>query len=343
MKTMGILMSVIAAAGLQAADLDGKKVCECPWVENPPEGVWAWAQSERVATGKGRESRFVPYNSEAAKGLILDATALREVYAGPANAAGFETSFYTIYDERGWFIYIQCQDPDVQKLKDDGKDIALEVFFTPGMQEVPYYQIMVAQLPGKVEFVDWGMPHRNYRSLKGYARVESLPIKGGVATCIFIPWEAFYDRLPLNGESWRFSLMRWKPSVTWGGNVHDTGNFGLVRFEKPLPAVREAIEKRVVRSAWGRFQRSAARQTAVWSDAKVGDPEFSNGVLKPAIEQETAFGAALGKPEASWDAVAVKRGWARLQDWMEFDYKVAELRTDFLMDKRFKESNVPQK
>lgn len=340
MKTMGILMALVVAVGLRAADLDGKKVCDCPWIEDPPEGVWAWAHSERVAKGQGKESRFVPYNSEAAKGLVLDANVARDVPAAPSSAPGSESSFYTVCDDRGWFVYVQCMEPDIQKLRDEGKDVALEIFFAPGMQEVPYYQLMVAQLQGTARFVDWGMPHRGYRSLKDRVRVESLPVKGGAGTFLFLPWEALYDRLPLDGGTWRFTVIRWKPAMTWGGNVHDTGNFGLVRFPKPTPAVREAVERRVLRAAWGRFRREAAKQASLWNDAKVGDPEFFEAALKPVVERETAFAKELGDPDA-WDAATVKKGWSHLRDWMEFGYVVSDLRREHLLARRFREAGLP--
>ena len=42
----------------------------------------------------------------------------------------------------------------------------------------------------------------------------------------------------------------------------------------------------------------------------------------------------MGKPDG-WNAETVKKGRAVLGDWMEFQYKVAELRTEYLIDKRF--------
>ena len=327
-KILLSILSAVIAFSVHADDIEGKKIYACRYLQNPPYGVTAWSQSTMVETGKGKESRLVPYNSAAAKGLILDATALREIYSAPA-AAGRETSFYMVYDERGWYIYIQCDEPQVQKLVDEGKEVALEIFFSPGLGDVPYYQLIVSQRAGKVDYYDWAMPHRHYRSLKNHGRVESLQLESGFATFLFLPWESLYDRLPLDGEYWRFSFMRWNPAMTWGGSVHDSGNFGLVKFERPGAAVSAAIKKKMLRTAWFKFQRTAAKNSAYWSDEKLGDLPFYDHILKPVIDAYTALGESLGSPD-SWDAGAVEKARLMLGDWMEFSYKTSELRADYL-------------
>lgn len=39
-----------------------------------------------------------------------------------------------------------------------------------------------------------------------------------------------------------------------------------------------------------------------------------------------------------WDGDTIEKGQAFLAEWMEFKYRVAELRTEYLMDKRFSDS-----
>ena len=332
-EILSMVALVVALGTVGAGEVHSRKVYECRYMANAPYGVTAWSQSEMVKTGAGKESRFVPYNSAAAQGLILDATTDRDVSADP-KLKGHETSFYMAYDSKGWYIYIHCQEPQIQTFIDERKDVALEIFFSPGLESVPYYQMIVKQLTSEVTHYDWGMPHRHYRSLKGSVRTESLPLDTGFATFIFVPWASLYDRLPLDGERWRFSLMRWGPSVTWGGKVHDTGNFGLVHFQPPTPSQRVEIEKRILRTAWFKFRAVAKKTAAFWSDEELGDLDFYSKTLKPVIDQYTALGESLGEPDG-WDADTVKKGHAALGDWMEFTYKVAELRTEYLMNKRF--------
>lgn len=333
---LSILVLGAALGSVGAAEKPRRKVYECRYMESPPYGVAAWSQSKMVKMGIGKESRFVPYNSAAAKGLILDATVSREVKSDP-KLKGRETSFYMVYDSKGWYIYIHCAEPQIQKYVDDRKDVALELFFAPGLENVPYYQMIVRQLAGKVTHYDWAMPHRYYRSLRDSVRVESRAIRTGFATFLFIPWDRLYDRLALTDENWRFSLMRWGPSMTWGGKVHDTGNFGLVHFRAPTAKQRLEIEKRILRTAWFSFQAVARKMATFWSDEKIGDLDFYDGTLKPVIDRYTALGKKMGPPDG-WDADTVRKGQKALGDWMEFTYKVAELRTEYLMNKRFKDS-----
>ncbi|MCA9133205.1 MAG: hypothetical protein KDA45_08620 [Planctomycetales bacterium] len=327
-----MLLSSLGAT-LQADERPSKKVYECRYMEDAPYGVTAWEASEMVKSGSGKESRFVPYNSAAAQGLILDATADRDV-SGDPELQDHETSFYMVYNSKGWYIYIHCQEPEIESFVDERKEISLELYFSPGLSRVPYYQMMVRQLSGQVHHYDWGMPHRHFRSLSDSIKVESLPLETGVGTAIFVPWEPLYDQLPLKNDTWRFSLMRWGPSVTWGGKVHDIGNFGQVHFQPPTAENRVALQRRLVRAGWFNFLATAKAATTLWSDEEMGDLDFYESSLKPAIERQQALGESLGEPK-SWNAASIQQGMERLEDWMEFHYHIAELRSQYLLDKRF--------
>ncbi|YCM44622.1 hypothetical protein V2O64_01125 [Verrucomicrobiaceae bacterium 227] len=337
MKFSHLIFALTLFTNLRADESEARKSYPCRHLENPPYGVTAWANSEMVKAGDGKESRFVPYNSEAAKKLILDATTLRDVSEDP-SLKDHETSFYMAYDRKGWSIYIHCQEPEIASFVDDDKDVALELFFSPGLHAVPYYQMMISQSKNKMTHYDWGMPHRHYRSLKEGVKSESLALDSGYATFIFIPWEKLYDRLPLDGKPWRFSLMRWGPSVTWGGQVHDTGNFGLVEFEEPDDDLKLEIRKHILRRAWANLRAKSKKAETFWSDEKVGDLDFYEKVLKPVIAGQITLGESLGKPN-TWDADTVKRAEASIDDWMEFDYKVSELRSDYLLNRYFSDEN----
>ena len=344
-----VLTMAHSARAAEPDEIKGKKIYECPYVANPPFGVVAWSQSDLFKNPKNKESRFVDYNSEAALGLILDATAERDV-TKDEKAQTRATTFAMAYNEKGWYIYIEGEEPLLEKLLDslvDPKSPAqsegYEIFFTPGMHGVPYYQIMTRTFknedPG---FVDWGMSHRHYRSLESFAKVETLPLEKGSGTFVFIPWESLYEWIPVKGDYWRFSIIRWMPfgkagGVTWGGKVHDTGNFGLVHFQPATADQKAAVEKRMLRIAWFKYLAESKAQTTFWSDAKIGDPEFYEQVLKPEVEKYTAAGEALGDPD-TWSAESIEKSRKIMADWMEFNFKAGELRTEYLINKRFAEN-----
>lgn len=313
--------------------------------ENLPFGVSAWSQSERVRKGIGKESRFAPYEKGTAADLANDALVER---GGEAENDPRETSFWQAYDDKGWYFYIESKEPLVKDLLNrlldplsPARKESYEVFFAPGLNDVPYYQIFINPYLDQAEFYDWAMPHADYRSLKKDTRVESLPLADGVGTFVFVPWHLLYERVPLDGGDWRFNLIRWMPfakagGVTWGGRVHETGQFGRVHFEKPTKAQREAIERRLLQYAWFKFLATAGqvRKFVGWEDAHVGDPEFYETVLAPEIARLKAIGEKWGDPD-QWTSAQVKEGLVHLKDFMEFDYKTSALRTKYLEDRLF--------
>jgi len=317
-----------------AEEIKGRKIYNVHYMKNPPKGVMAWSQSKMVKNGLNKETRFVAYNSEAAKKLWLDATTDRTYVADP-KLKGRETSFYMVYDENGWYIYIESQEPNVVELVESLKGGgSLELFFVPGLNNCYYHQMIISQPSGKTKFYDWGIPHRLYRPLKNYIEIDSKTIKPGFGTSIFIPWSAVYDRLPLQGDYWRFSFMRWATRVTWGGAVHDTGNFGLIKFQKPPDSVVTAIRKKIIRKAWFDFLASSKKEKTKWSDPKMGDPAFYEKRLEPIIKKLTAFGENLGSPD-SWSPETVKKAWGHVDDWIEFKYVVSDARGEYLLNKMF--------
>ncbi len=328
-----------SAFGAAPAELsDGRNVYDVRYMENPPYGASAWSQSDFIKKNKGAD-RFMAYNSDAARGLILDATATRQFEKSDAAAAR-NTTFHMVYNHAGIYLYVEAEEPEIRNLLDSildpkspGHSEGYEIFFVPGLYEAPYYQVFTYLL-GKTHFYDWGIPHRDYRSLESYTKVESLPIENGVATFLFIPWEAWYERVPLNGDLWRFSIIRWMPygkagGVTWGGQVHDTGNFGLLRFEKPTAEQKLKIETRILRTAWFKFLAESNTLTNFWNDAEVGDQAYYERALLPLIETYKAQGESLGNPDA-WNAETVEQGKPFLKNWMEFRYIAGALRTQYL-------------
>lgn len=315
--------------------LIGRKVYHCEFSKSLPQGALGWNSLARVRKGHNRENRFVNYNSAAAKSPLSDAMAER-LKNLPNKSKGRETSFFMGYDTRGWHVYVESLDPNIEEIvaAQVGRE-SIELFFVPGLNNVYYHQMIIDQLSRKTNFYDWLMPHRGYRSLQGLAKVDVQVIDGGFGTHLFVPWEVVYDRLPISDTYWRFSLMRPSTGVTWGGSVHDTGNFGFIHFVEPSPEGLFLIQQHVLKTSWYKFQRSAAKASKVWADPKTGDVLFYESTLKPVIDSHMAVVSALGKPD-QWDGSSLSMGQAYISDWMEFDYKVAELRAQYLSDKHFK-------
>ena len=210
----------------------------------------------------------------------------------------------------------------------------MEMFFAPGKGEC-YYQWMMALPSGKIDCYPWSSPYRNYRKMDDFIRGEVAPVPGGFGVYMFIPWDLVYDKLPKDGDLWTFGLISWSRGggFTWGsGQVHDLNKFGKIRFtgvSKFLPAIKRAI----VMKAFGNYKKSSASAATFWKDEVKGDLDFSNKTLLPEMEKLNELGK-LVRPEMS-QAEADMLFEKAVPNWMEFDYRVSELRSEFITNNLF--------
>ncbi|HCE43299.1 MAG TPA: hypothetical protein DET40_07105 [Lentisphaeria bacterium] len=306
-------------------------VYECKFMDKSPFGVSGWQNSEIVKDPSRRETRFEEYNRKAADLLINDVNVVRDVGRGEAkkNNAGF----YMSADSRGWHVYVHCQDDQVEQvLAGLAKSGSLEMYFVPGKGEC-YYQWMITLPSEKTNFIEWMSPNRNYRKMDDYFKVEIAPVDDGFGVYMFFPWDLVYDKLPQEGDLWTFGLVNWSRSggFTWGsGQVHELNKFGKVKFtgvDKYMPAVRRAL----VMKAFANYKMTSAAATTFWKDEVKGDRDFYEKSLLPEIEKFNELGK-LVKPEMT-QADADMLFEKAVPDWMEFDYLVSELRTEYLQNK----------
>lgn len=309
-----------------------KKSYACSYLDKAPVSVEAWQSSALRQDPKNRESRFEPYNRKAAELLINDVNVERSVAATNA-AAGPETAFYMACDADGWRIYVECADPEVEKvaagLLGSG---SLELFFATGYG-TRYYQGFLGFPSAPLRSVDWDSPHAHFRPLLEYARADSAAIEGGFGAALTIPWELVYDRLPANGDLWPFNIVRWSrsSSMTWGGKVHNISAFGTVRWEGLTSDRLLGIKRKLVMKGFGNYQKTKVDLIAFWKDDVLGDPAFYAQSLLPVVEKLDALGAKVGGSMTAGDVESLFVD--AVPDWMEFNYRVAALRRDYLAAK----------
>jgi hypothetical protein len=306
-----------------------KKVYSCRFVDNAPTSVEGWQASPLLAEERNRESRFDDYDRKAAEFLINDVNAVRAVGQEGATADK-KTSFAMAADVDGLHILVECGDSQAEKvsagLLGGGQ---LEMFLVPGFGEC-YYQWFVNFPKGDFTSVSWSNRNRHYRPMDSYVRAQSAEIKGGFGTAIVIPWEMVYDKLPSDGGVWAFNVIRWTRAggVTWSGKVHNLHDFGMVRWEGLTADRLTAIKRKIVLKAVGNYRKAKADLVAYWKDEVLGDPAFYNESLLPVIERLDVLDK---KAEGDMTAADVTSLFdAGVPDWMEFQYKVAELRQDYL-------------
>ena len=310
-----------------------KNTYRCRFRADVPLGAAGWALSKLIDDPAYREARFGPYDKAHAERLVTDVSGDRGVQKGGGADKNRGTAFAMVYDARGWHIFVVSQEPDIEGIRNRGARAgALEMAFSPGSDGACYYQ-WIADLAGNtVSLYDWDSPHRHFRSLKGKLRCETVALGGAFGTYIFIPWEALYDKLPLAGGRWPFSVIRWKTGggVTWGGKVHEIGRWGLVAWDKPTDPQKRAIQLGIVQKAWGAYGKSRSALTRRWQDPEVGDPAFYREAVEPMIRRLDEQGKALKDPE-KLSAADVTRLFDRaVPHWMEFGYDVSEARSEYL-------------
>jgi len=310
-----LVLSLAGVMRAEAANSSAKKVYEVTWSAEDLSAPMNWVQSQYFNNPLYKETRF-------------------EIYwpGTPIPPGGpRETSFYMVYREDGLYMFIQSNEPETDA---DGKlkESSLELFVAPGEGDLPYHQMIVPTGGGPIEYHEWQTEYRDNRPLKGNARVNTGQVPTGWGTVIVIPWENVYDRVPLDGGSWQFNMIRWSPSdgQTWGGHVHQPGKFNLLHFQAPSAEQRTAIQKHLLTYAWNKFQSTAAQLTDYWSDKPATqDQGFYHRFVLPLIVKGSAAGAQMdGLDELN--ANEIDELYGNVPDWMELRYNVDDLRLAYL-------------
>ena len=342
--------------------------CRC----HPPLAAWsgtAWACRMVRKSPELFDKRFHPYNAGGAAVLQTDPRADRDISAAAA-AGRRETAFFAGYSDIGWHLAIYFGEPDLlspdaEKRKQAGG--SFELYFLPGdgseTPSPPYYQVFVKLPGGAVTEYPWMSPGPRYRLLGGAMKVATAELpEGAWLVTVFIPWDLLYDRMPFRtgqAVNWRFGLIRWAPGggLTWGGDVHATGDFGYIRWEPPSPNARAAIYRRTIELVRSRYRRQLDAAGSGWQIAPADVP-FEAGAAaakRPARQSSrpTKTGPITSKLfsrsfdanerlEKRVDGIARARPEELEQLLREvgqldnFRYTVSEARKDYLMKKLFK-------
>lgn len=314
-----------------------EKVYKCKYMAQVPLGAGGWFLSDFIKNPANRESRFEDYDQKSADMLFTDVAASRSVSGNAKKEYYFaNTAFYMAYDIAGWHMFVVCGDPDLDGILADGRSAgALEMYFSRGSSGETYSQWIIDLPGGKLQSYDWNSPHRFFRKMGDYFKSDTVTLGDKMGTYIFVPWEALYDKLPLEGGKWPFGFIRWTPAggITWGGKVHEIGQWGSVEWEKPSPAEALTIRKNVIRKAWGKYRKNRDALTTHWKDNMLGDPKFYSELMEPAIKRLDKYGEKLKDPAKMTPEDVNMLSKEAVPDWMEFNYLVSELRSKYLENK----------
>jgi len=258
------------------------------------------------------------------------------------------TRFAMGYNVTGWFVRIECD-----------KGEMVEVFFAPGTN-APYYHLVIDGAAQTIQERRRLEDGRGWRSLTG-----TVLISGGKESARFlqsrfvaltnewrvgftIPFDFFGEHAPLNGDVWRFNILRGLPDSQSMVN-DDPASWWRIDWVKPNAITRTAIRKQMIRNAWRRYKDDLTELQVYWKLRGV-DPEFYETKIAPLATADAIYERSNGKlidldkltppkvaEDFSLDSVksaeeTLNDLYARIPVWLEFQRRVDELRRDYLLD-----------
>jgi hypothetical protein len=166
--------------------------------------------------------------------------------------------------------------------------------------------------------------------METYCKSDVAVLDKGFGASFFFPWEMLYDKLPKDGDSWRFGLLNWTRAggVSWGGKVHEIHKWGQVQWSGLTPERVLAIKRKLVMKGFGNYKKTRDLLVIHWKDEMLGDPAFYKESLLPVITKLDEYGKSVGgdMTPAQIESLFTEA----VPDWMEFSYTVSELRQDYL-------------
>ncbi len=307
--------------------------------KNAPYDIGSWLNSPLLKDAENRANVDNVYGEREAANLYTDVMAAGRVVGDAGVQADKETYFYACYDDEGiklFFVGVDSKVDEIMNRQLPGS--GYEMYLALG-ENAPAYQWMFDQPGSKIFIPTWNSPHKFYRNLNDYVTLNTAPVENGIASCMSFSWELAYDRLPKNGDTWPFELIRWTRGggVTWGGkSVWQIGNWGRWKFDGLTPEVLRDIKKKIIFKAVAKYKAQNNANTggliAIWQDAELGDIDFYNTTLKPKVEKLNKL-AEMVKSDMTPEVID-QLYLEAVPDWFDFEYTVSELRRNYLLNRQ---------
>ncbi|OGV48875.1 MAG: hypothetical protein A2X49_07045 [Lentisphaerae bacterium GWF2_52_8] len=373
------------------AAADEVKSVEALWRGNPrpsvPEQLYKLWKDEN----KLWDRRFMPYNRKEADELYTDPVLQRETAASAMSTENPRTTaFIVLCNNGGIYCAIYAAEPELAKNADPAKlpNNSLEIFIGPGNDpRYPFHQFVIDlktekqvyhnngnkitdhqfstdKKEGKLKDYPWGPENRSYRRLEGNITYGVTNNREGYLVWFYIPWQIWYEHLPLDGGTdgkWGFNIIRWAPGggQTWGGNVHQRSSFGKLTWPKFTQQQRDAIRSSLLNSAYENYKKltaafrieipdsersfedgtALAQQSSEAAAMPVMDQEFVKKFVRPMIEERDKLGKSIVnfKNLSEEEKTAL---YAQIDKLYEFNYDLENARRRFLEDKLFSTETI---
>ncbi len=252
------------------------------------------------------------------------------------------TEFSALADRYGVHFLFTCRDPRAAEV--EARLISggsYELYLAPGINQ-PYFCVIGRLHSG--QFNPWNTTydnesHRRLTAERGF-KSEHRFTPDGIVTYLFFDWNLFHDKLPDNGDIWEFENVHWSRDGGFGWNgtrsIHGRSTWGHLAFAI-TPQQQTAIKRRIVFLA--REKYLAEKNTVhskhgvidFWQDPQLGDLDFYQKAVQPLVKRLDGF-LADAKTDMT-DADVNRLFTEAVPAWNEIDFKIAELRRQFLEKK----------
>lgn len=315
------------------------------FIADAPYDVGSWLASPLVKTPGAKLNR--PYGDNLEFLLLTDSAMTgRNTSAQAKEATGdTDTDFYVASDVEGVHFFFNAHDSRVAEVVDGllGGG-SFEMYLAPGAQQA-YHTFLIDMPKGGADpagFITM-YPNRTFRqpSLKGGTlRTQTRATNKGLATYLFLSWELFYDKLPVNGSKWQFEAIRWTRAggFSFGGSesVHNRSSWGDVVFSGLTAANLHAIKRGIIFKAVDRYRKARKPVGALgaWADPKLADPEFYVAQVEPMLKKLDAYAEKVNKDMTVADVDMLYR--EAVPGWMGGNFEIQAMRAQYLLEKHFR-------
>lgn len=307
---------------------------------NAPKSADGFVRTKYYDDWASMDTAFRPYGDCYGESAAADEKWHVKGVDLPKADPAYRTGLRVLCDDEAVHLFVRCDYPNVAEVV-EGKRKAceLEMFLSPGGLDRPYHTIFFTDVPGTEDphAADWCSPGPHYRrNADAYTKDACLTPEGSVAH-VKLPWIAFYDDLPVRGNTWNVGVIRGGAGgmQTNAGVVHELSRGLLLSFDF-TPGQLKALKLRVARIAYNRYAKQRNDQGDFilrWNDPLLGDPAFFAAKVTPLLEKLDAAGAELEKADADVDALFD----TFVPQWAEMRYVLADLRTRYLRGRLLEE------
>jgi hypothetical protein len=321
-----LLMIFLATSSLQQASAEennGKLVYDVTYATEDLSTPAAWYNSPYWNDPAFKENRFVQYWVET-----------------PITPGGpRDTGFYMAYRDDGVYVFFQSNEQE-KDATNKWKNSSIEFFVKYGQGDLPYHQMIFETNDSNIQYYEWQTDYRDNVPLKGNIALDNEELPSGWGSVLYIPWKAAYKYVPLNGEDWEFSMIRWSPShsPTWGGKVHQVGRFNTLDFQEPTAAARTAIQKNVIRQAWEAFNEAIPQLEARWLNGDADDASFYAAQVQPLIVQGQTNGGQIPDLD-TLSGPEIDQLYEHIDSWFELSRDVEDKRAEHILNNLFDEGD----